>query len=160
MNTKQEPVYEDVEEKAITTTNGEATDMTIASEHLEALAFMSPNDIPDLSDENVTLGASLAPQYYQGFVKEGDFVRAIFNGITITKSRKNVPAGQPAKEIPTAVFQNKDGVFLHSGSSLVPQLQKCRPGTPIQITFTGQEKTSRGNSVNKFEVRLLNVNPF
>lgn len=157
----QEPKYVPVEdEKEITTTNGEPTEMTIANEHLESLAFMSPNDIPDLSDENVTVGASLAPQYYQGFINPGDSVRAIFNGITITKSRKNVPAGQPPKEIPTAVFQNKDGVFLHSGSSLVPQLQKCRPGTPVQITYTGTEKTASGNNVNKFEVRLLNVNPF
>ena len=148
------------DEKEIITTNGEATEMTIAHDELESLAFMSPNDIPDLSDDNVTVGASLAPQYYQGFINEGDSVRAIFNGITVTKSRKNVPAGQPAKEIPTAVFQNKDGVFLHSGSSLVPQLQKCRPGTPVQITYTGTEKTASGNNVNKFEVRLLNVNPF
>lgn len=155
-----QPTYENIEEKAIVTTNGEATDMTVSHDQLDSLAFMSPNEIPDLSDENVTIGSSLAPQYYQGFVNEGDFVRAIFNGITITKSRKNVPAGQPPKEIPTAVFQNKDGVFLHSGSSLVPQLQKCRPGTPIQITYTGTEKTASGNNVNKFEVRLLNVNPF
>ena len=155
-----EPVYEDVEEKAIVGTSGSSTEMTVAPQQFDAMAFMSPNEIPDLSDDNVTVGMSLAPQYYEGFAKEGDFVRAIYNGITVTKSRKNVKPGDPAKEIPTVVFQNKDGVFLHSGANLVSQLSKCQVGTPIQIKYLGSEKTNNGNSINKFEVRILNILPF
>lgn len=158
--TTNEPEYVEIEEKAIVGTNGTATEMTVSQNHLEGLAFLSPDQIPDLSDDNVTVGMSLAPQYYEGFIKEGDSVRAIYSGITVTKSRKNVKPGDPAKEISTIVFQNKDGVYLHSGANLVSQLQKCRPGTPIQITYLGSEKTGSGNNINKFEVRFLNVNPF
>lgn len=157
----QEPEYVDVdEEHVVKGTNGEATELTVAPKKFEGLAFFAPDDIPDLSDDNVTVGTSLAPQYYEGFVKAGDSVRAIYNGMTTTKSRKNVKPGEPAKEIETVVFQNKDGVFLHSGANLVSQLRGYPFGKPIQITYLGSEKTGSGNSINKFEVRVLNVTPF
>ncbi len=159
MNTKVEPTYEDVE-KSIVGTSGEPTEMVVSNQQLESLSFLNPDEIPDLSDENVTVGYSLAPQYYENFIKEGDTVRAVYNGLTITHSRKNVKAGDPAKEIRTVVFQNKDGVYLHSGANLVTQLEKCRPGTPIQIKYLGREKTGNGNEINKFEVRVLNIIPF
>lgn len=161
MNTNQEPEYVDVEEeKAIVGTSGETTELSVAPKKFEGLAFLSPDDMPDLSDDNVTVGMSLAPQYYEGFVKAGDKVRAIYSGMTYTKSRKNVKPGDPAKEIETVVFQNKDGVFLHSGANLVSQLRGYPAGKPIQITYLGQEKTSSGNEINKFEVRVLNIVPF
>jgi hypothetical protein len=157
----QEPEYVDVEhEEVVKGTNGEDTELAVTPKQFEALQFMTPEDIPDLSDENVTVGTSLAPQYYEGFVKEGDFVRAIFNGMTVVKTRKNIKPGDPAKESETVVFQNKDGVFLHSGANLVSQLRGYPAGKPIQITFLGQEKTGSGNNINKFDVRVLNVNPF
>ena len=154
---KNEPEYHDVDEEEIVIkgTSGESTD-----KKFEGLQFISPDDIPDLSDEGVTIGASLAPQYYEGFIKPGDSVRAIYNGMTIIKSRKNIKPGDPAKEIETVVFQNKDGVFLHSGANLISQLRGFPAGKPIQITFVGKEKTGSGNEINKFEVRVLNVVPF
>jgi hypothetical protein len=157
----QEPEYHDLEEEEITIkgTSGELTELT-APKKFEGLQFISPDDIPDLSEENATAGASLAPQYYEGFIKAGDSVRAIYNGMTVIKSRKNIKPSDPAKEIETVVFQNKDGVFLHSGANLISQLRGFPAGKPIQITFVGKEKTGSGNEINKFEVRVLNLNPF
>jgi hypothetical protein len=163
MNTNYipEPEYVDFdEEHEIKDTNGATTELVVSPKKFDGLAFMSPDDIPDLSDNAVTVGTSLAPQYYQGFVKAGDSLRAIYNGLTVIKSRKNIPAGAPAKEIETVVFQNRDGVFLHSGANLVSQLRGYPVGKPIQITFLGEEKTGSGNKINKFEVRVLNIVPF
>ena len=158
-----EPEYINIDEEEqniIKDTNGANTEMT-APKKMEGVVLVSPDNIPDLSDEAVTVGASLAPQYYQGFLKNGDSVRAIFNGMTITKTRKNVKPGDPAKEIETVVFQNRDGVFFHSGANLVSQLRGYPSGKPIQITYLGSERTSGGNDINKFEVRVLNIsNPF
>jgi len=157
----QEPEYHDLDEEEVVVkgTSGEATDL-LAPKKFEGLQFVAPEDIPDLSDEGVTVGVSLAPQYYEGFIKPGDSVRAIYNGMTIIKSRKNIKPGDPAKEIETVVFQNKDGVFLHSGANLISQLRGFPYGKPIQITFVGKEKTGSGNEINKFEVRVLNIVPF
>lgn len=156
-----EPEYVNLEEEQIIKdTNGGDTDLVVAPRKFEGLKFFSPDDIPDMSDEAVSVGTSLAPQYYQGFIKAGDAVRAVYNGITVIHSRKNVKLGDPAKEIETIVFQNRDGVFLHSGANLVQQLRGFPNGKPIQITFLGEEKTGSGNKINKFEVRVLNVNPF
>jgi hypothetical protein len=155
-----EPEYVDEEERVIQSTSGAATEMTIAPKKFEGLQFFAPDEIPDLTDEGVTVGTSLSPQYYEGFVNAGDVVRAIYNGLTVTKSRKNVRPGDPAKEIETVVFQNKDGVFLHSGANLVSQLRGYPQGKPIQITYLGKERTGNGNEINKFEVRVLNITPF
>jgi hypothetical protein len=151
----QEPEYVDVDE-VIKGTSGNATELIASPRKFEGLKFVAPDDIPDLSDEAVVVGTSLSPQYYEGFIKPGDKVRAIFNGMTIIKSRKNVQPGDPAKEIETIVFQNKDGVFLHSGANLVSQMRGFPAGEKIQITFLGEEKTGSGNKINKFEVRILN----
>jgi hypothetical protein len=155
-----EPEYIDLEEEhVVKDTNGVSTELTVPKK-MEGVILVSPDDIPDLSDNGVTVGASLAPQYYQGFLKAGDVVRGIYNGMTITKTRKNVKPGDPAKEIETVVFQNRDGVFFHSGANLVSQLRGYPAGKPIQITYLGSERTSGGNDINKFEVRVLNVVPF
>ena len=160
-NYEQEPQYIDLEdEHVIKGTNGEATELVVSPKKFEGLSFIAPEDIPDLSDEAATPGFSLAPQYYEGFIKAGDKVRAIYNGMTVIKSRKNIKPGDPAKEIETVVFQNRDGVFLHSGANLVSQLRGFPAGKPIQIPYTGKEKTGTGNEINKFEVRVLNLNPF
>lgn len=155
-----EPEYVDVDEHVVVKgTNGENTEL-LAPKKFDGLNFLSPDDIPDLSEDAATAGMSLAPQYYEGFIKAGDKVRAVYNGMTFTKSRKNVKPGDPPKEIETVVFQNRDGVFLHSGANLVSQLRGFPSGKPIQITYLGTEKTSSGNEINKFEVRVLNLNPF
>lgn len=161
MNTN-EPEYVDLEdEQAITGTNGTKTELAVSPKKFEGLTFVSPENIPDMSDEAVDVGMSLAPQYYEGFINIGDKVRAIYNGLTVIKSKKNIRPGDPPKEIETVVFQNRDGVFLHSGANLVSQLRGYPVGGLIQITYLGEEKTGSGNKINKFEVRVLNShNPY
>ncbi len=155
----QEPVYEDVDQTInIGGTSGGTTELTVSPQKFEGMHFLSPEQLPDL--DGATTGISLTPKYYEGFIKEGDKVRAVYNGLTVIRSNKNVAPGDPPKEIPTVVFQNKDGVFLHSGANLVDQLRGFPAGNPIQITFLGQEKTGNGNKINKFDVVVLNVNPF
>lgn len=159
MNT--EPEYVNLEdEEVIKGTSGTTTELVASPQKFEGLHFLAPDDLPDMSEEAATPGMSLAPQYYEGFVKAGDVVRAVYNGMTVIKSRKNIKPGNPAKEIETVVFQNRDGVFLHSGANLVSQLRGFPAGNPIQITFVGTEKTGSGNDINKFEVRVLNISPF
>lgn len=159
MNTEHEEYVDLEDEQVIKGTSGEATEL-VAPRKFEGLNFVAPDDIPDLSDEAATPGFSLSPQYYEGFVNPGDKVRAVFNGHTIIRSNKNVKPGEPSKEIETVVFQNRDGVFLHSGANLVSQLRGFPSGKPIQITYLGKEKTGSGNQINKFEVRVLNLLPF
>ena len=158
MNT--EPEYVDLEdEQIVNETSGKETELT-APKKFDGLTFMSPDDIPDMSEDAATAGFSLTPQYYEGFINAGDKVRAIYNGMTVIHSNKNVKPGDPPKEIETVVFQNRDGVFLHSGANLVSQLRGFPYGKPIQITYLGKEKTGNGNNINKFEVRVLNIHPF
>jgi len=155
----QEPEYVDVDAVIEGTHTGE-TSLTVAPKKFEGMHFLSPSELPDLSEENAKPGISLTPKYFEGFIKAGDKVRCVFNGMTVIKSNKNVRPGDPPKEIPTVVFQNKDGIFLHSGANLVDQLRGFPAGNPIQITFLGEEKTGSGNKINKFDVVVLNVNPF
>lgn len=147
-----EPIYEDVDEtgKAIQTANNEATELIAKPTSFDSIAFVNPNDIPDL--ETAEEGFNVSPQYYE-FKNAGDKVRAIYNGMTTIISTKN----NERREIPTVVFQNKHGVYINSGANLVNQMRNLRAGTPVQITFTGQEKTSGGNNINKFEVFVLNI---
>ncbi len=150
MNTMQEPEYVDVDEH-IVTANGEKTEL-IAPKKFEGMSFLSPSNLPDLSDDNVDVGVSIAPKYYE-FLVAGEIVRAVYNGMTVITSNKN---GQ-RREIDTVVFQNKDGVFLNSGANLVQQLRGFPVGNPIQITYLGKEKTNSGNEVKRFEVRVLSL---
>lgn len=150
MNTTQEPEYVDIDEH-IVTASGERTEL-LAPKKFEGMSFLSPSNLPDLSDDNVDVGVSIAPKYYE-FLAAGEIVRAVYNGMTVITSNKN---GQ-RREIDTVVFQNKDGVFLNSGANLVQQLRGFPVGNPIQITYLGKEKTNSGNEVKRFEVRVLSV---
>lgn len=115
------------------------------------MAFLNPSEMPDL--DNAEVGISIEPKYHE-FVL-GQSVRGIFNGIGhITKKNDN---GEGYTDVPAIVFQTKDGVKLNAGASLVNQMRNIPPGTAVQITYSGQEKTGNGYKVNKFDVRLLNV---
>jgi hypothetical protein len=114
------------------------------------MAFLNPADMPDLDKAEV--GISIEPKYLEILV--GQSVRGIFSGIGhITKKNDDGTYSQ----IPAIVLQTKDGLKLHAGASLVSQMQNIPPGTAVQITYSGQEKTGNGYKVNKFDVRLLNV---
>lgn len=134
---------------SIVTQSNQPTDL-IERDNGEHLAFVNPADMPDL--EAAETGMMLEKKYYE-FKEAGQTVRAIYNGMQTITSKKN----DEEKQVPAIVFQNKDGVFLNSGASLVDQFSSIPSGTPVEIKFTGKEKTKSGNYVNKFEVRLLNV---
>ena len=132
----------------LTTNHDEETDLMAPA--IDSMAFLT--EVPNLDEAEV--GINIAPKYFE-FKDEGDQVRAIYNGMTTITSTKN----GDRKDIPAVVFQNKEGVFLNSGASLINQLRNLQPGRAIQITYTGKEKTKGGNNVNTFDVRLLNVAP-
>lgn len=134
----------------ITTVDGEETDLVIAHDPAEGLTIVDPEAMPDLdaADE----GMDVAPRYME-FKAVGERIRGFYVGKSTITSKKN----NETKIVPSVVIQNKDGFFLNSGASLVDQLGKIKPGTPVQITYRGTEKTSRGNDVKKYEVKLLNL---
>lgn len=134
----------------ITTVDGEDTDLVIAHDPTEGLTIVDPAAMPDLdaADE----GMDVAPRYME-FKAVGERIRGFYVGKSSITSKKN----NETKIVPSVVIQNKDGFFLNSGASLVDQLGKIKPGTPVQITYRGTEKTSRGNDVKKYEVKLLNL---
>jgi hypothetical protein len=131
--------------------NDESTELAEPSDFGNEMAFLNPAEMPDLDSAEV--GISIEPKYHE-FVL-GEAVRGIFNGIGhITKKNDN---GDGYTNVPAIVFQTKDGVKLNAGASLVNQMRNIPPGTAVQITYSGQEKTGNGYKVNKFDVRLLNV---
>lgn len=136
-------------ETGIVTSDNQPTDL-IARDNGEHLAFVNPADLPDL--DAAETGMMLEKKYYE-FKEAGQLVRAVYNGMQTITSKQN----NEEKQIPAIVFQNKEGVFLNSGASLVDQFASIPPGTPVEIKYMGKEKTKSGNQVNKFEVRLLNV---
>ncbi len=129
----------------------EPTDIAAPTDFGREMAFLNPSDMPDL--DNAEVGISIEPKYHEFLL--GQPVRGIFNGIGhITKKNDN---GEGYTDVPAIVFQTKDGVKLNAGASLVNQMRNIPPGTAVQITYSGQEKTGNGYKVNKFDVRLLNV---
>ena len=136
-------------ENALVTSDGNPTDL-VERDNGESLMFVNPSDMPDL--DAAETGMMLEKKYLE-FKAEGQTVRAVYNGMQTITSK----SGDDEKQIPAIVFQNKEGVFLNSGASLVDQFASIPPGTPVEIKFVGKEKTKNGYNVNKFEVRLLNV---
>lgn len=139
-------------EETIVTQDGEVTELTKPEDFGRGMAFLNPADMPDLDAAEV--GINIQPQYFE-FINTGDSLRGVFNGISTitTKDRKT---GE-YKQIPAVVLQNKEGVKLNAGASLVSQFEKLMPGTAVQVTYKGKEKTKSGNEVKTYDVRLLNV---
>ena len=138
----------------LATQNDQPTELVDTSNN-HGLAFVNPADMPDLDAAEV--GMSIEKKYFE-FIKEGDTVRAVFNGMDyITTNKKDENGNEVRKQIPAIVFQSKDGVYLNSGASLVEQFKTIPAGTPVQITYSGEVKTNSGNKVKKYDVRLLNV---
>lgn len=134
---------------AIITTDGKPTELLATKP--SGIEFLNPADFPDLDEAEE--GISLETKYFE-FNVPGLIVRAIFNGIGVMKKRNSVGN---LEEIPAVYFQTKDGVYLNGGDNLVNQLQHVKPGTPIQITYIGKQKTASNNNVNKFDVKVLNL---
>jgi hypothetical protein len=136
---------------AIVTADGKETELLAPKAAPSGIEFLNPADFPNLDDAEE--GISLETKYFE-FNVPGLIVRAIFNGLGVMKKRNSVGN---LEEIPAVYFQTKDGVYLNGGDNLVNQLQHCKPGTPIQITYIGKQKTASNNNVNKFDVKVLNI---
>lgn len=100
--------------------------------------------------EAAPVGPSINPTYKK-FTTPGETLRGIFCGF------RNIPKNEDGerKWMVAAVIQSKDGVYLQAGASLVPQFDQLPQGTPVQIKYTGKEKTQSGYDVMKYEVSLL-----
>ena len=133
--------------------NGEPTELAKPDDFGKSVAFLNPAEMPDL--ETAEVGFNIQPEYHE-FVNAGDTLRAVFNGISHIMTKDQAHPGQ-YKQIPAVVLQNKDGVKLNAGASLVGQFERLIPGTAVQITYKGTEKTKSGNNVKTYEIRLLNV---
>lgn len=130
-------------------------------EQTEVEVYQAPNkglmlatELPDL--DKMAVSEQAISMQYLAFDKDVK-VRANYAGMTKIKSKKNLQPGEDFRELDAVVLQTKTGLFLNSGASLVEQLRAIPAGTPIQVTFIGTEKTSSGNNVNKFDVRLLSL---
>lgn len=115
-----------------------------------SLSYLNPSEVPDLDSAEV--GFSLEAKYLK-FSTEGQTVRAIYNGMTQINKKEN----GVIEKMQAAVLQNKEGLFLNSTSNILDQLARIPSGTAIQIVYTGDEKTSNGYNVKKFDIRVLNV---
>lgn len=140
-------------ENAIVTQNGEVTELEKPEDFGHGMAFLNPEEMPDLEEAEV--GINVQPEYFE-FKQIGDSLRAVFNGITTIQTKDQMNPGE-YKQIPAVVLQNRDGVKLNAGASLVSQFERLLPGTAVQISYKGTEKTKSGNNVKTYEVRLLNV---
>ena len=135
----------------IVTDSGEPTELT-APNFGDGLTFLNPAEMPDL--EQAEAGMSIEPKYLE-FKSTDQKIRAIFNGMTTIKT-KNRQTGE-LEDKPAIVLQSRDGIFLNAGASLVNQMNRLRPGTPVEVKYLGTERTASGNNVNKFDVRMLNI---
>jgi hypothetical protein len=113
------------------------------------LNFIPPTEVPDLDEMNE--GMDIAPKYWE-VEDKGAYMRGVLVGWSTLHS-------QSGKDIPMAVWQNREGIHTSAAANLVMQLQNIAPGTPVQITYNGKEKTGNGFMVKKFTVRLLNPKP-
>jgi hypothetical protein len=136
------------EEKYLVDTDGE-TSALLAPVNNE-LSYLNPAEMPNLDEAEA--GFSLEATYKK-FVITGEIFRAVFNGFTTIRKNEN---GQIVP-MTAAVLQNKDGLFLNSTSNILDQLQRVPAGTAVQITYQGDQKTTSGYNVKKFEIRILNV---
>lgn len=137
-----------MEEEYLVDTDGETSALIVPPK--SEMAYIAPSELPDL--DNAELGFSLEAKYLK-FSTPGQSVRVVFNGFT--QIRKN--EGGEIKPMTAAVLQNKDGLFLNATSNILDQLSRVPAGTAVQITYTGDEKTSSGYNVKKFDIRVLNV---
>ena len=116
----------------------------------ESLVYASPDILEAI--ENAEVGTSLSQAYYE-FNTPGETLRALYCGKSTITKRSN---GE-MNTLPAVVFQTRSGVFKNSSADLVEKLSPLTPGTPVQIRYTGETTTGRGNQFKVFEVNLLSV---
>lgn len=141
------------ENEEILNEEGEETGAFAPRNFGENLSFLSPDAMPDL--EEAELGFNIQPQSVE-FAVPGEKLRGIYTGTTILQVKdQNNPGMYVDRE--TAVLQTKDGIRINMGANLVKQLKLLPPGTPVQITYKGEEKTQGGRKVKAYEIVTLRV---
>jgi len=117
------------------------------------IALVNPADMPDLDEAEE--GFNVQAEGIE-FKEVGQRIRAVFNGITLfqTKDQQN-PGEYVDRE--TAILQTKDGIRTNMGANLVKQLKMLPPGTAVQITYKGEQKSKGGRNVKVYEVKTLKV---
>lgn len=133
--------------------NGEQTDLTVPHDFGNGLAFLNPSEIPDL--DNAELGFNIQPESIE-FKNIGEMVRGIFNGFTTFKVKDKVNKGAYLDR-KTVVLQTKQGIKINMGANLVKQFELVPVGTPVQITYQGEQRTNSGNDVKIYDVHVLNL---
>lgn len=140
-------------ENEILNEQGEETGVVTPNSFGEGLSFVSPDAMPDL--EEAELGFNIQPQSVE-FTAPGEKMRAVYTGVTVLQVKdQNNPGKYINRE--AAVLQAKGGIFINMGANLVKQLQLLPPGTPVQITYNGEEQTKSGRKVKTYEVVTLRV---
>jgi hypothetical protein len=129
--------------------DGQETDLLAP----DGLAFLNPADMPDL--DNAEVGYSLTAESLE-FKNPGEFVRAIYNGITTVKVKDQANPGKYVDH-EAVVLQAKTGIKLNLGANLLKQLKLVPIGTAVQVTYKGEEPTNGGRKVKVYEVNALNV---
>lgn len=122
------------------------TEIVPIAELPQSVQPVPPDEFPNLDETEP--GMSLAPEYRE-FETEGETARALFIGFTSMNSKNQ------GKQIPVAVFQERDRIWVNAGANLVQQVATLKPRTAVQVTYKGKEKTGSGNNVKVFDVRLL-----
>jgi len=144
MNTIHEPILNQ---------EGEVTDVVAPSDFGAGLSFFNPTDMPDL--DAAEKGINIQPESIE-FTKEGESLRAVFNGFTTLQVKDKVNVGSYVDRR-AAVLQTKTGIKINMGANLLKQLDLIPVGTAVQITYKGEQKTNSGNKVKTYDVHLLNV---
>jgi hypothetical protein len=133
--------------------HGEETGIIAPENFNTGMAFLNPAEMPDLDSAEV--GFNIQPESIE-FEKEGESLRAIFNGFTTFKVKDKQNKGSYIDK-QTAVLQTKNGIKINMGANLLKQLALIPVGTAIQITYKGKTRTNGGNDVKVYEVVTLKV---
>lgn len=101
--------------------------------------------------EKASVGLNVAPRYFE-FTEVGEKIRGFYLGNSfVEKNEKDT-----TKKIPVVLIATQSGVVMNGGMSLYDTVTKfCRVGEAIEITYTGQKKTSSGGYLKMYNVTPL-----
>ena len=107
-------------------------------------------DVSELKKlDKLKRGINYMPKYIE-FEKEGQAMRVKYIG---KFSMKVAGDGGNSTNLPSVLFVNSDGFWVHSGVSLVGTSSMLKPGTNVELEYLGEFKTgNKNNAVKKFNV--------
>ena len=130
--------------------NGEETNVLAPKEEMP---FVDPGNFPDL--ESAEEGFSIKAESFE-FTNIGESLRCVFLGFTFWTVKDQANVGQYIQR-ETALFQTKTGIKGNMGASMVKSLKNVPPGTALQITYKGEEKTNNNRNVKVYDIITLRV---